>query len=159
MKQNVSEDKLIVKDTGNFFIKTRRISMFKFSITYKFVNVLFVSLLLFSYGCGQAALTHKLNTLNNKFEKRLTMKDISMPSLKIGQQYTFQLEAANGIPPYNLKIIQGELPTGLTFEESTGKITGTPQDKGSDYPIVVLLTDSSNNSNNYILQSFYLNFK
>ena len=117
-----------------------------------------VGLALFSFGCGQAMLTHKLNALNENFEKRLQIKEALLPQFRIGEIYSFQFEVINGTSPYKWRIIQGTLPKGLTFEESTGKIFGTPQNT-VDSPIVVMLTDSSGNPNNYIMQSFSLNLK
>lgn len=113
------------------------------------INILILS------GCGQAMLSHKLNALNEKFEKRLQIKEISLPPIEFGEQYNAQLEAMGGTPPYKWRVLSGQLPRGLQLEESTGKIFGTPQSAGNN-PIVVVLTDSSGNPNDYVVQSFSL---
>jgi hypothetical protein len=55
----------------------------------------------------------------------LTFITESIPEGTVGVPYSFQLEACCGTPPYKIKIVEGELPAGLTVDQS-GLITGTP---------------------------------
>lgn len=55
----------------------------------------------------------------------LTFVTESIPEGFVGVPYSFQLEACCGNPPYKIKIVEGELPAGLTMDQ-TGLITGTP---------------------------------
>ena len=124
-------------------------SLPKKCITLAIVGMLFVS------GCGQAMLSYRMNALNGKFEKRLQFKETSLLPIKVGELYNAQLEAENGTPPYRWEIIEGELPKGLKFEKSRGEISGIPESETGG-PIVVILTDSSNNLNNYAVKTFPL---
>lgn len=55
----------------------------------------------------------------------LTFISESIPEGFVGVPYSYQLEACCGTPPYKIKIVEGELPAGLTMDQ-TGLITGTP---------------------------------
>src|SRR5438093_910942 len=78
-------------------------------------------------GCGQAVLAHKLNALNARFEQRLQITPGVLPPLSVGQTYSGQLGATGGIAPYHWKIVQGDLPPGLSLEASNGTISGVPE--------------------------------
>lgn len=54
--------------------------------------------------------------------------------------YTDELAATGGIEPYAWSIADGQLPDGLTLEESTGAITGTPTAAGT-FSFTVQVTD------------------
>lgn len=51
------------------------------------------------------------------------MNDLNLPDAVIGQNYSWQLGAANGPTKYNVT----GLPTGLTYSATTGLITGKPK--------------------------------
>ena len=53
----------------------------------------------------------------------------SLPGFTVGQQTSFKLQATGGTEPYTFRISSGTLPQGLSFD-SSGEITGTPQDAG-----------------------------
>jgi outer membrane autotransporter protein len=63
------------------------------------------------------------------------------PAGKIGEAYTLQFSAKGGSAPYDLKLLQGNLPKGLTFSAS-GLVSGAPTE-GGDFPITVRATDAN----------------
>lgn len=67
------------------------------------------------------------------------------PDGTISQPYTYGYTALGGVPPYNFTITEGSLPPGLTINQSSGVITGTPSQLGS-YAFTVTLTDSASES-------------
>lgn len=65
------------------------------------------------------------------------------PSGTIGVPYTTTLTAAGGSAPLRLSLLSGSLPAGLSFNTSTGVISGTPTAVGvSNFAVQVI--DSSN---------------
>jgi hypothetical protein len=60
----------------------------------------------------------------------------------VGTYYAQNVTPSGGQAPYSWKLVSGTLPTGLTFDSSTGAVTGTPQRTGS-FPLQVAVTDSS----------------
>ena len=71
---------------------------------------------------------------------------ITTTSLPDGTKYTaynafLDVEAPDGIPPFEWSVIDGSLPDGLILETS-GEIHGTPSDAG-DFIFTVQVTDSS----------------
>ena len=55
----------------------------------------------------------------------LTFLTESIPDSTVGDPVNFDLEVCCGTPPYKFKIVEGELPAGLSMDQ-TGLITGTP---------------------------------
>lgn len=49
----------------------------------------------------------------------------------VGLSYDFTLQAIGGSAPYNWNIISGVLPAGLSFDQSNGRISGTPATAGT----------------------------
>ena len=47
------------------------------------------------------------------------------PEGRAGQSYNLALSAVGGFPPYRWQFTSGELPSGLTLDESSGRISGT----------------------------------
>ncbi|HQV32367.1 MAG TPA: putative Ig domain-containing protein, partial [Calditrichia bacterium] len=68
----------------------------------------------------------------------------SLPSGTEGLPYQFQLEAANGNPPYSWQITSGNLPAGVSFS-SSGQFSGTPTEAGT-FGLDITVTDSDNAS-------------
>lgn len=69
----------------------------------------------------------------------LTFITESIPEGTVGVPYSFQLEACCGNPPYKFKIVDGELPPGLSMNQD-GLITGTPTEV-ADTTVFIRLKD------------------
>jgi Putative Ig domain len=50
----------------------------------------------------------------------------TLPAAEVGVAYSQALSATGGTAPYTWSVSAGSLPTGLSLDPSTGKITGTP---------------------------------
>lgn len=48
------------------------------------------------------------------------------PALRVGDAYYGRVTASGGTPFYTYNIVDGVLPSGLTFDTITGEVTGTP---------------------------------
>jgi hypothetical protein len=66
----------------------------------------------------------------------------SLPAGAVGVSYQAVLAAANGVPSYTWSLMGGQLPTGLGFQASTGKISGMPSQAGA-FTFSVQVKDSS----------------
>jgi Putative Ig domain len=64
------------------------------------------------------------------------------PAGTVGVAYTASLNPAGGTAPLTLSIASGSLPPGLSFNATTGAITGTPTSAGT-FSFSVQLVDSS----------------
>ena len=71
----------------------------------------------------------------------LTISSTLAPAT-VGTYYTGNVTPSGGQSPYGWSLVSGTLPDGLTFDPSTGAITGTPTQSGS-FPLQVSVTDSS----------------
>ena len=60
----------------------------------------------------------------------------------IGTPYSFTPSASGGTAPYTFALIAGTLPAGLSFNTSTGAITGTPTTAGAASGLTIRVTDS-----------------
>ena len=56
----------------------------------------------------------------------LSISTTTLPQGSTSTPYNGTLQATGGVPPYSWKIIQGQLPPGLTLNSTTGVISGTP---------------------------------
>lgn len=65
----------------------------------------------------------------------------SLPVGREGQNYSVQLVAEGGVPPYRFAVSDGQLPTGLTLNEETGLISGAPAEAGAA-PVALTVTDT-----------------
>jgi hypothetical protein len=74
----------------------------------------------------------------------LSVATTSLPSGTTGQQYSAQLAASGGEPPYIWSITSGSLPPGLTITNA-GLISGIPTATGT-FPIGVKVTDQFSNT-------------
>ncbi len=72
----------------------------------------------------------------------LTINSTSLPSGIIGSGYSTPLEVSGGTPPYIWSFVSGNLPAGLSFNTSTGLISGTPSATGTGN-FTVAVADSS----------------
>ena len=63
----------------------------------------------------------------------VTLYTTSLPSGSLVYVYSQTLQAAGGGVPYTWSITKGALPDGLTLDENSGTISGTPKVAGSLY--------------------------
>jgi hypothetical protein len=56
----------------------------------------------------------------------LTIVTKSLRAGRVGRRYVADLNSKGGKGPYTWTLAVGALPSGLTLEAATGKITGTP---------------------------------
>ncbi|MEE9555033.1 MAG: M1 family aminopeptidase [candidate division Zixibacteria bacterium] len=67
---------------------------------------------------------------------------VELPEVFLNLDYTAQIEARGGQPPYHFEVIAGALPSGLVLDENTGFITGLPDVEG-EYSFTIRCNDSS----------------
>lgn len=63
----------------------------------------------------------------------------------IGIAYSEAITTNGGTAPYVYTLVSGTLPAGLSLNNSTGLITGTPT-TATTYTFTILVTDGSNNT-------------
>jgi hypothetical protein len=69
---------------------------------------------------------------------------ISLADAKEGEMYSGVIQVSGGTTPYTFTITSGSLPSGLTLNNSSGYISGTPpQGTAGSYSFTVEATDSS----------------
>ena len=66
----------------------------------------------------------------------------ALPAPVAGEKYDIQLRAIGGRPPYRWSIQEAALPTGLSLDANTGRITGTPQ-SNDEFSVLVQVADSA----------------
>ena len=66
----------------------------------------------------------------------------SLPKGIVGYAYSQTLTASGGPPPFNWSVSSGALPAGLTLDQASGVIGGTPSIEGN-FTFAVLVRDSS----------------
>lgn len=54
-----------------------------------------------------------------------------LPIALADEAYSARMEAQGGTPPYRFRVIEGQLPVGLSLDEASGTISGRPARKGS----------------------------
>jgi Putative Ig domain/Squalene-hopene cyclase C-terminal domain len=81
------------------------------------------------------------------FPFNLFVTTTSLPAGTVSQPYKTKLTASGGNAPYTWSLVKGDgtLPSGLTLNSSTGKITGTPTTTGTTN-FVVEVTDTETTS-------------
>src|SRR5579864_964597 len=85
----------------------------------------------------------------------LTITTTSLPSYKVGTQYSQSVNVTGGKSPYHWKVSSGTLPQGITFTNTTGIFAGSSGQTGS-FPLTVTVTDSSWPTNLTAAQSYSL---
>ena len=80
----------------------------------------------------------------------LTITTTSLPAAAVGVNYSAQLAASGGTPPYQWSVSPGSLPDGITLN-SAGLLNGSSTESGS-FTFVVEVTDSANTSQAAVVQ-------
>lgn len=75
--------------------------------------------------------------------KNVAINNSSFSAGNPGVSYTTQIAADGGIPFYKYEVLSGSLPTGLSLNSFTGKITGVPTVNGV-YNFTIRVTDYDN---------------
>jgi len=72
----------------------------------------------------------------------------TLPNIIPGQNYSFSMSATGGVRPYTWAIQVGTLPTGITFNTSTGAFSGLISPSAVPYSqsITIRVTDSASTS-------------
>lgn len=87
---------------------------------------------------------------------RATIANATLASGQVGATYYQQLSSSGGALPYSYSI-SGALPTGITFNSTTGVFSGTPAaNTATSYPISVTVTDQNGNGTASVPKSFLL---
>lgn len=76
----------------------------------------------------------------------LTISGAPVTTGQVSTAYFFSPAAAGGTAPYTYSIASGALPNGLTLNNSTGVISGTPTTSGASAGIVIRVTDSTSDT-------------
>ncbi len=79
-----------------------------------------------NYFCASVYVTVNNNGCTYNCGSSLNLITNTLPTMTIGQYYSYQLQASGGTPPYNFSVNSGNLPSGL-YLSTSGLIYGTPQ--------------------------------
>ena len=96
----------------------------------------------------------KLNTggLYSPDTDFIDISPLTLPNGEINVPYNQTLTPSNGTAPYFISIQEGQLPTGMTFDNLTGLISGTPTEEiVSSIVFTALDANACAGSRNYIL--------
>ena len=88
-------------------------------------------------------------TIRNEYrvvKPEITISSDDVPEGEQGKNYSFDV-TVTGTGPLRWKITGGSLPAGLTLDENTGKITGTPTKTGYNYGLKFALFRPDNDYN------------
>ena len=77
----------------------------------------------------------------------LSVSTISLPTGQVGKSYTTTLVAAGGTTPYTWSVT-GTLPAGLSFNTTSGLLSGTPSTSTTGVALTFKVTDSSKPAQN-----------
>lgn len=70
-----------------------------------------------------------------------------LPTGMVCTEHNITLGGAGGIEPYTWNVISGSLPDGLSLDENSGEISGTPTQEGT-FNFTIQVTDSGSPSQN-----------
>jgi hypothetical protein len=82
------------------------------------------------------------------WEMFITTSDSELSTVKQGRAYNDTIEVVGGQGPYDVSIIAGAFPDGLTID-SYGVISGSTFADTGSYPFMVLFVDTVNNYSDY----------
>ena len=80
----------------------------------------------------------------------LGIAPVTPSTAMVGNQFTQQLTASGGLPPYTWAISSGSLPPGITLNFASGTVSGVPTSVGN-YTSQITVTDAQFNSVNAVL--------
>jgi len=66
----------------------------------------------------------------------VSLTNTSLPNGIVGAPYSFTPNALGGVAPYTWSMPSGALPQGLSFDPTTGDITGTPTAAGTSFFVI-----------------------
>ena len=99
----------------------------------------------------QTSPTHQTQTANLSITiiPVLSITTGLLPAGSVSATYNTTLIESGGVGPFTWSIVSGSLPSGLSFNTSTGAITGTPapgtgSTAGTSYPLTFKVVDSGN---------------
>ena len=72
----------------------------------------------------------------------LTVNAAPLPEIAVGQSYAGELTSTGGLAPITWSVTSGSLPPGLSLDDSTGVLTGTPTAAGT-YPFTAQVADAT----------------
>lgn len=99
----------------------------------------FAATILMLVGCVGVASSPKGSSVPDP--SALQILTTSIASASVGANYSANLEATGGVPPYTWSAPSGTLPAGLQLNPLTGAIIGTPSSAGK-FPITVEIQDA-----------------
>lgn len=67
---------------------------------------------------------------------------VVVANAQLGQAFSAFLQSSGGTPPYNWRLLAGSLPSGLSLDENTGEVSGTPAIAG-DFNFTFGVDDSA----------------
>ncbi len=82
----------------------------------------------------------------------------NMPDAMVNQAYSYQIQTSGGQAPITFTMVSGSMPQGLTMNDSTGAVTGTPTKFGT-YTFTVQVTDSCPSGAQTVQKEFILSVK
>ena len=82
----------------------------------------------------------------------------NMPDAMVNQAYSYQIQTSGGQAPITFTMVSGSMPQGLTLNNSTGAVTGTPTKFGT-YTFTVQVTDSCPSGAQTVQKEFILSVK
>lgn len=93
---------------------------------------------------GTPSQTASVTLLLNVLPPALAVSSQSLPSGNVGIAYSAALTASGGTAPYSWSLTAGTLPSGLSFNDATGVISGTPTTNAAASALTFEVTDSEN---------------
>ncbi len=100
-------------------------------------------LMLFT-ACGSSPAPAANSTLPTTHPAAISIT-ATLPAATVGTAYSGSLTVAGGVAPYTFSVASGALPSGVSLNDSTGSVSGTPSASGS-FNFAVAVSDSQGGS-------------